>query len=134
MLFNCNGEKLIVSRRKAKILAVNRKCLQPTETLINGTLHLQNDLRYFTILRLTNDVLCVNDLSCHSWVGLVIINISIFKNITRSRHHSRGFTQSVIHALIRWASSVSLNASNNPRVRSVLSSLLQTSDLINLEA
>ena len=38
MLFNRNGEKLIVSRRKAKILAVNRKCLQPTETLINGTL------------------------------------------------------------------------------------------------
>ena len=34
MSVNRKGEKLTVSRRKAKILAVNRKCLHPVETLV----------------------------------------------------------------------------------------------------
>ena len=34
MSVNCEGEKLTVSRRKAKILVVNCKCLHPTESPI----------------------------------------------------------------------------------------------------
>ena len=37
MSVNRNGEKLIVSRRKAKILAVNRKCSTPLRPSIKGS-------------------------------------------------------------------------------------------------
>ena len=60
MSVNRNGTKLTVSRKKAKILAVNRESHHPIETLLHGPLQMlspENGVCNYLALAKINDVL-----------------------------------------------------------------------------